>query len=150
MIRTACLFILLVFASSCFAPDFDVSRDEVARATSPSGHIDAVLVETNGGATTSFGYKVLLVPMGSKFNDGVEVASLYGATRNESAYGANLKWDGALKLVVEYFKAKSEPSSKNMATVAGEQVEVSLRGGVKDPNAPAGGMLYNLEQRKGN
>ena len=148
--KTVCILILLIFATGCFAPVFDVSRDEVARVTSPSGRIDAVLAETNGGATTSFGYKILLVPTGGKFSDGVEVASLYGATRNESAYGANLKWDGAQKLIVEYFKAKSEPSIKDTATVAEEQVQVSLRSGVKDPTAPAGGMLYNLEQRKGN
>ncbi len=30
-------------------------RDEVARVASPSGKVDAVVVETNGGATTSFG-----------------------------------------------------------------------------------------------
>ncbi|MBL8397465.1 MAG: hypothetical protein JNL84_04855 [Candidatus Accumulibacter sp.] len=34
------------------------SKDEVARVVSPSGNIDAVLFETNGGATTSFGYEV--------------------------------------------------------------------------------------------
>lgn len=133
---------------SCFFPDFDVSRDEVSRVVSPSGRIDAVLVEINGGATTSFGYNVFLVTAGGKFSDGIEVASLYGATRNDSAYGANLKWDGAQKLVVEYFRAKDEPSFKNTANIAGEQFQVSLRSGVKDPNAPAGGMLYNLEQRK--
>jgi hypothetical protein len=32
--------------------------DEVARATNPSGKVDAVLVERNGGATTSFGYNI--------------------------------------------------------------------------------------------
>ena len=147
MIQTVCVFILLVFATSYFAPDF--SRDEVARVASPSGRIDAVLVETNGGATTSFGYKVLLVPTGGKFSDGVEVASLYGAARNESAYDANPEWDGAQNLVVEYFTAKSEPSPKNTANIAGEQIQISLRSGIKDPSAPAGGMLYNLEQRKG-
>ena len=33
-----------------------VSRDEVARVASPYGGVEAVLIETNGGATTSFGY----------------------------------------------------------------------------------------------
>ena len=36
------------------------SEDEVARVTSPDGRVEAVLIETNGGATTSFGYKVLV------------------------------------------------------------------------------------------
>jgi hypothetical protein len=38
-----------------------VSRDEVARVASPDGRVEAVLIETNGGATTSFGYEVHVV-----------------------------------------------------------------------------------------
>jgi hypothetical protein len=41
-----------------------VSRDEVARVAAPGGQVEAVLVETNGGATTSFGYEVHVVERG--------------------------------------------------------------------------------------
>ena len=105
-----------------------VSRDEVVRVASPDGRVEAVLVETNGGATTSFGYEVHVVEKGRPAGD--RVAWLYGAGRNAQAYGANLKWTGENELVIEYIK-------------------VSLRSGVNDPTAPAGGMLYNLELTRG-
>lgn len=149
--RTIFIFILLVFMASCFtAPDFDIGYYEVARITAPSGRIDAVLAESNGGATTSFGYYVFIVPTGGIVREGIQVASLYGATRNESAYGANLKWNGTQKLIVEYFKAKDEPSSKSSINIASEQVQILLHSGIKDESAPSGGMFYNLEKRKGN
>jgi hypothetical protein len=148
MIRTACIFVLLVFTTSYIFPDYEPSRDEVARVVSPSGKVDAVLIETNGGATTSFGYDVFLVPSGgNNFDDGTKVAHFYSAGRNKSAYGVNLVWRGK-QLTVEYLDAKIEKLLQNTATVAGETVKVSLRSGVNDPNAPAGGMLYNLKERK--
>jgi hypothetical protein len=75
------VFVMLALAA-CFA---GVSRDEVARVTSPDGTVDAVLVEVNGGATTSFGYQVFLVQRGGKRSDPSEVAELYEATRNAQA-----------------------------------------------------------------
>jgi hypothetical protein len=36
-----------------------------------------------------------------------QVAWLYGAGRNEDAYGANLKWTNDHELVIEYLKARS-------------------------------------------
>lgn len=65
------------------------SKDEVARVVSPSGKVDAVLVEINGGATTSFGYEVYVVERGAQ-PSGSPTVSLYGAVRNQHAYGANL------------------------------------------------------------
>ena len=67
------------------------SKDEVARVVSPSGNIDAVLFETNGGATISFGYEVYVVEHGTQ-PSGSPVVLLYGAARNQHAYGANLSW----------------------------------------------------------
>lgn len=147
MIRTAFIFILLILTTSCIFPDYEPSRDEVARVASPSGKVDVVLIETNGGATTSFGYDVFLVPSGGNFNDGTKVAHFYSAGRNKSAYGVNLVWREK-QLAVEYLDAKIEKLLQNTAIVAGETVKISLRSGVNDPNAPAGGMLYNLKERK--
>ena len=59
------------------------SRDEVARVGSPDGRVEAVLIETNGGATTSFVYEVHVVPKGWPASN--EVAWLYGAGRSEHA-----------------------------------------------------------------
>jgi hypothetical protein len=76
----------LVFATACVLTG-GVGRDEVARATSPDGVIDAVLVETNGGATTAFGYEVHIVPRGADPSETSQAAFLYAATRGEGAVG---------------------------------------------------------------
>ena len=121
-----------------------VSRDEVARVGSPDGRVDAVLVETNGGATTSFGYEIHIVEKGKSY--GEAVATLYGALRNDNAYGANLRWRTDSELMVEYQQARAEALEKSTVRVAGRIIRISLRPGVSDSNAPAGGMLYNLER----
>lgn len=121
-----------------------VSRDEVARSHSPSGRVDAVLLETNGGATTSFGYQVHLVPAGQKARRDTEVASLYAAVRSDSASGVNLRWDDSATLAVEYLQARSADLTRPGVRIGGHRVRTILRAGVRDPNAPSGGMLYNL------
>src|SRR5262245_61369365 len=88
---------VLALLSSACGP---LTGDEVARVTSPDGRLDAVLFELNGGATTSFAYEVAVVEKGRK--DGDRVAWLYGAVRNDSAYGANLKWAGETELAIEF------------------------------------------------
>ena len=124
-----------------------VSRDEVARVASPNGRVEAVLIETNGGATTSFGYEVHVVPKGRPVSD--QVAWLYGAGRNENAYGANLKWADDHELVIEYLDAREQRLERASVSVEGRAIKVSLRSGINDPTAPAGGMLYNLELTRG-
>jgi hypothetical protein len=124
-----------------------VSRDEVARVPSPDGRVEAVLMETNGGATTSFGYEVHVVEKGRPASD--QVAWLYGASRNENACGANLKWISDNELVVEYLEARDQTLGRASVSVAGRAIKVSLRSGVRDPTAPAGGMLFNLERTRG-
>lgn len=120
-----------------------VGRDEVARVTSPDGALDAVLIETNGGATTSFGYDVEVVPHAAKA-DAATAATLYGATRNAQAYGANLRWVGTRELSVEYLQARWTHQKESVATVGNERVAVVLHPGVTDNSAPPGGMAYNL------
>jgi len=123
-----------------------VSRDEVARVPCPDRRVEAVLIETNGGATTSFGYEVYVVAKGRPPND--QVAWLYGAGRNENVYGANLKWTDDHELVIEYLEARDQRLERASVSVEGRVIKVSLRSGVNDPTAPAGGMLYNLERAR--
>jgi len=59
---------------------------EVGRTTSPSGNVDAVLVEGSGGATTSYGYEVFVVPAGKSTWLQKKVAFLYGAARSEEIW----------------------------------------------------------------
>lgn len=131
----------------------DWSFDEVARASSPNEKVDAVLVEKNGGATTSFSYLVFIVPKNEKIEEDLErfkVATLYGAVRNESAYGVNLKWYSENELVIEYLSAKDEQTLKPKIIIGNVDISVKLKNGIKDSEAPAGGMLYNLEKLMNN
>jgi hypothetical protein len=131
------VFLAALTLTSCGYP---VSRDEVGVVRSPDGRMVARLFETNGGATTDFGYLVTLSASGSK--TGIDVGSLYGAVRSDCAYGVNLRWRGPQQLVIEYLTAKS--AHLNNATMRGRPVTVVARTGMKDETAPCGGMAYNL------
>src|ERR1043166_6260926 len=144
------VFVILILLISLTLRDLGQwSFDEVARVPKSDADIDAVLVETNGGATTSFGYEVFILPRGQKPNcSDHPVVSLYGAGRNENAYGANLRWTLSDTLVVEYLDAKYADWLNGSLTVNGRVINIVMRSGVNDPTAPAGGMLYNLERRR--
>jgi hypothetical protein len=143
------LLIAVVATTSCFNLADEISFDEVSRVTNPSGKIDAVVVETNGGATTSFGYEVFVIPKGERVIKGkAAVASFYGAVRSETAYGVNVKWERPDQLAIEYLQAKRTDFTKQNVIVNGETITISSRSNVNDESAPSGGMLYNLEKKK--
>jgi hypothetical protein len=125
-----------------------VSYDEAARVPSPSGTADAVLVETNGGATTAFGYEVYVVPHGKRFSSGPLAASLYDAGRSDSADGANLRWQTDHHLVVEYLSARSAWAIQRPVTIGSDSVTVSLQSGVVDSSAPGGCMACNVKRTR--
>src|SRR5690349_17819073 len=83
-----------------------VTSDEVARVPAPAGQVEAVVLERNGGATTSFGYEVYVVPRGRRPRAGALVADFYGATRSGSAYGVNPRWGPGPQLTLEYLTAE--------------------------------------------
>lgn len=142
------LFVAMGMLLSWQLPDFmKSSRAEVARVVSPNGKIDAVLIETNGGVTTSFGYEVHVLQHGTQVLAS-PAAYLYGAVRSRSADGANLKWEAADLLTVEFLTAKTKDLSKPSVSVAGEAVRLSLREGIADFSAPPGGMFYNLRKKQ--
>lgn len=143
--------LLLFVAGALFGPkeDFWLNREEVLRVASPAHNIDAVLVETNGGATTSFGYEVYLVAKGQNVEGKSRAAFVYGATRNENAYGVNVKWRNPNLLSVEYFRDKGTLSEvKTPFVIDSMPVEVAVQAGVLDPVAPPGGMGFNLRGRQ--
>jgi hypothetical protein len=130
---------------------------EVARATSPDRKYDAIVVETDGGATTDFGYIIYLLPAKQPYwrfdtliswlpGHGIaEVGNFYGASRNPNAYGVNLHWEGPRKLAVEYYKCRYGGVMK--AVVFEQQPFEILEKHALDPSAPGGGMEYNLLHR---
>ena len=124
------------------------SWDEVSRVRSPDGSRDAVLIERNGGATTSFGYEVFVVPHDAPVHEGAPgtVASLYAATRNAQAYGVNLRWLPGDTLAVEYLRAREALTHAPALSRRQDGLRVVLRAGVEDPSAPSGGMQHNRER----
>jgi hypothetical protein len=121
------------------------SQDEVLRITSPDGKVDAILFEDNCGTPCSFVYEVRIARNGSKLGD--TVASLEAATRNNTAWGVNLKWSDSQNLSVEYFQSRRAELKKSTVNLAGDTIQVGLHAGVYDSQAPSGGMLYNLRGR---
>ena len=125
------------------------SFDEVARVPNSKANVDAVLVETNGGATTSFGYEVFILRSGQRpKREGAPVASLYGAVRSEKAYGVNMRWEGDDALVVEYLDAQHASLLNAVVNVEGRAIKIVMKSGITDSAAPGGGMLYNMERRR--
>jgi hypothetical protein len=119
-----------------------ITRDEVARVPSPDGAVEAVLVETNGAARTSLGYEVRILE--TRGYRAALVASLYGAVRKDSAYGLNLRWASNSDLIIEYLEARVVRLGETSRRLAGREIRVTLRDGIIDPDAPAGGMFRNL------
>ena len=109
-------------------PEPSCSSDTVVRASSPSGHIEAVLDENGCGATTSFGYVVSLKPVASSMANGVRVASAYGAVRNDDAYGMNLVWVDENTLEVQYWKAQWVTLEAPDVSVDGTSITTSHEG----------------------
>jgi hypothetical protein len=141
------VFVLVVLGLLLFSGFGEPSKDEVARVASPNGKAYAVLFETNGGATTSFGYEVYVVAHSAP-PSGSPAISLYGAIRNQSAYGANLKWESPTVVAVEFLSAKSKMIEKSALSVGDQVIQLAVHEGITDNAAPSGGMLYNLQGRQ--
>jgi hypothetical protein len=136
--------ILFLILAGCFSSD---SSDTVARTLSPSGAVEALLDENNGGATTSFGYVVSLRAVSSSATTGVRVASAYGAVRNDQAYGMALVWADANTLEIQYWQARWATVERPSISIDGMTITTRMKAGVRDESAPAGGMLYNIQHR---
>ena len=102
-----------------------------------------MLVEVNAGATDTFRYGVFVLPQGERAVNG-PVLSVVGATRNQQAYGANLRWQGPTQLRVEYLQARGQFHLDRVA-IHRDGARLALHAaGLADPAAPPGGMAYNL------
>ena len=135
--------ILIVGAAGFLYFVLTPSHDQVARVESPDHAVVAILIETNGGATTSFGNQVRLSERRSTFGGTTRVAYLYGATRSATAYGVNLRWLSATELNIEYLNARSANLEKSETRIGSTMIHVALKADVPDLTAPSGGMLYN-------
>lgn len=93
----------------------------------------------NGGATTSFGYLVELHPADYRGQAPVSAGRLYGTTRSDCAYGADLRWADARTLAVSY-KQTQQIALPPSVIVAGRRIRLMAQGGRDNPDAPCGGM----------
>jgi hypothetical protein len=135
----------IVATVACFT--FDLSREEVSRATAPGGAIDAVVVETNTGASGAFGYEVHVVTTGTPAREDAHVARLYAAVRSDSAYGVNVRWLNTDELRIQYLRADNATVRESLTVVASRRIRIALDSGVTDLLARRGGMLWNLRGR---
>jgi hypothetical protein len=129
-----------ILALLCLAAcDPGTSFDEVGQAVSPDGRVRATLLETNGGATTSFGYVVRLAPAARSGADPVEAGTLYGAVRSECAFGVDMQWLDAATLRLSFQSAR-QVNVPDQVMVDGRPVRLQLRDGVVNPDASCGAM----------
>lgn len=145
MMRNAVIAALVVTGIVACTP---YSAQEVFRTTDPRGEIDAIVLEGSAGATTSYEYEIHIVRHGAEATNGAAAATLHRAIRNDNrAFGVNLRWVGPEILVVEYLSARSAIVRTPKVNMGKKEVSIVLRGGINDPSAPPGGMLYNLLNR---
>jgi hypothetical protein len=136
--RGICVIVALLLSSAC--------SDEVARVCSPNGLTDAVLMESGGGATVSYGYEIFLTRAGGSTIWGTKVAELYAAIRTDSAMGVNLRWRSNDSLRIEYLRAQAVNKFIPFVEIHRQTVLVSLDSGIPDPRAPSGSMHWNLQR----
>jgi hypothetical protein len=77
-----------------------VSREELKRTTSPDSIVDAVLVQANGGATTSFIYELYVVKKGAKITEGSALL------RADHVDGLLIGWSQSKLLDIKYAEAR--------------------------------------------
>jgi hypothetical protein len=128
-----CLRVPVISAAlACLNTCGCADRYEVDRQASPSGSVDAVVVESNSGATTDFTFSVYLVAAGDTWQEGRRIVRLYGATKSESTYGVNLRWVEPGKLAVEYLGARGTKVDTTSVRIGRKEWEVVLRPGTRE------------------
>ena len=91
------LFVISLCLISC--GNF-VEREEILRIKSPDSVVDAVLVRTNAGATTSYGYMFYIVPTGKEPKEGNEVL------KADNLVNVTLNWKEPRFLEISYEKGR--------------------------------------------
>jgi hypothetical protein len=89
-----------VILYSVSMPVSKISYKEVFRVSSPDSLVDAVLVQTNTDATTSYGYRIYIVPTGSQPKYDAE------NFRADHFQGWALNWKEPKLLEIKYDEAR--------------------------------------------
>jgi len=91
------LFVIGLCLISCGSV---VERKEINRVKSPDSLVDAVIVRTSAGATTSYGYMLYIVPSGKEPKEGNEVL------RADNLINVALIWKEPRFLEISYEKGR--------------------------------------------
>jgi hypothetical protein len=144
LILAACVVAAIAIAVMVRIDPKKPTRDPVLRVLSPDNEVSAVVYELSGDAKSSFRYQVEVSANGKA----QVVAGFSGALRNDRAYGVTPEWLSNTELSIDYLTAQQQQLLLPAVTLANRTVKVTLHSGVKDPDAPAGGMLFNLRQAR--
>ena len=125
------LVILAAFGLLVFGLAATPSREVAARVSSPDGRWVATVVETNGGASTSFGYDVNVQRVAWP-HESVKVADVYGAIRNSGSYGVDVRWGSSSNLIVEYMAAKRAAATNSLWLRITTPIHITLHDGIDD------------------
>ncbi len=90
------LFLLVIVMMEIMGCEPVVGRDEITRISSPDFIVDAVLIRTNAGATTSFGFEIYIVRTG---DIPTEADLLF---RGDKMEGLKLRWVQSKLLTIQY------------------------------------------------
>ena len=108
-LTTSFLFLIIIFKMfSCSGNEFNIAggskeMKEIKRVSSPDKKVEAVLVETNGGATVANGNSIFLVLPGRKVTSIDTQYSLFNA---DHTYKIDLHWLQDKRLLITYDKAR--------------------------------------------
>jgi hypothetical protein len=122
--------VLGVAAAFSIAIPSCVSNEEIRRVPSPAGDVDAIVMESNGGATTAFGYGIRLGPPGGAPGRAIEVAGFYAA-QTPCARGVDLRWTSVDTLRIAYGEARMANVVRSVLDVGGRTVHVVVQQGVR-------------------
>jgi len=115
-----------------------VGHEERAWAASPDGRTHAILIETNGGATTAFGYLVELHPSDHQGQEPIRVADFY-RVESDCEYGLDMRWKDANTLVLGV-KSADQMHVAASADVGGKHIRVIVQTKGGDSAEPCQGM----------
>jgi hypothetical protein len=122
-------------------------NNEVLRVTSPSGKVDAVVYESESDLAfvECCNYEVHLVEHKQMSSIDVLAVTLKGAMRNANSHGINVHWRDDINLVLDYSHAKSVNKYDKSISIAGSNIEVTLKDGIVDTLARSGTMLFDMK-----
>ena len=133
--RGSLVFVVALLLAACTETSFEASR-----VTSPDGALDAVVLESDQGATTAYTYTVCIVDRGRSCTNRAAVAQFYDASRSKAAFGVDTAWQSPHQLIVTYLRAREARRllSKDSSAKA---VDVRFQSGTQNEAARRGPMV---------